>query len=129
MTKTKQQKDWRAFIEKNIIGCDISYRGGTLKVDTSELFSGIEKPIMGAYQNYLGGGIAGAICGGASFVPDELSKKDQKVFFELKEAIKKYFYEVNNGGGDEYMQENITGRDAKNSYEQNQNLPAHYPGL
>lgn len=78
---------------------------------------------MGAYQNYLGGGIAGAIVGASMFDPAELSKKDQEIFFLLKEKIKRYFYDINNGGGDEYMQENVTGRNAKNGYKRNQDLP------
>lgn len=111
------KKDYRKFIQKNMLDCDISYRGGNLKVDVSSLFPNVEKPVMGAYQNYLGGGIAGAIVGAAMFSPDELTKRDQKKFFALKEAIKKYFYELNNGGGDEYMQENV------NSYDKNQSFP------
>lgn len=103
--------------EAHTIDCDISYRGGTLKVDVSSLFPNIENAVMGAYQNYLGGGIAGSIVGAAMFDPSELSEKDQKVFHVLKEQIKKYFWELNHGGGDEYMVENV------NSYKQNQNLP------
>jgi len=53
MTKAKA----REFIEAHTIDADISYRGGSLKVDVSELFeTGDEPAIMGAYQNYLGGG-------------------------------------------------------------------------
>ena len=120
MTKNKKLKYWE-FIEKNIMGgSDISYRGGSLKINVSELFPQVENAVMGAYQNYLGGGIAGAIVGGAIFEPSELTKKEQKVFFDLKEVIKEYFYAINNGGGDEYMQENYGG---KNGYKHNQNLP------
>jgi len=105
-------------IEANIIKCDVSYRGGVLKIDVSELFPNVEEAIMGASQNYLGGGIAGAIVAGAMFDVDELESDDDKeVFFELKEKIKKYFYEINNGGGDEYMVDEV------NSYKQNQGLP------
>lgn len=104
-------------IESNITECDISYRGGTLKVDVSELFPYIDGAIMGASQNYLGGGIAGAISGGAMFTPDELHKKDVPVFHAMIERLKQYFFEINNGGGDDYMQENF------GSYEHNQNLP------
>lgn len=103
-------------IEANIIECDISYRGGRLMVDVSSLFPDVEDARMGASQNYLGGGIAGKITGGSMFNPDDLSKKDQKVFYALKERLKQYFHAVNNGGGDEYMQENY------GSYEDNQRL-------
>lgn len=108
-------------IENNIINCDVSYRGGSLKVDVSSLFPNLDKDeaIMGAYQNYLGGGIAGAIIDAAMFSPEQLNAKDAKVFEALKERIKKFFYEINNGGGDDYMQENVTGKDA-GGYERNQ---------
>ena len=109
-------------IESHLIDCDISYRGGTLKVDVSGLFPGVENAIMGAYQNYLGGGIAGAIVGAAQFDPSELSTKDHEIFDALKERIKKFFYDANNGGGDDYMQENVTGKKAKNGYQKNQGL-------
>lgn len=112
-----KKKNWVPFIEENTIDCDISYRGGTIKVDVSSLFPNVEDAVMGAYQNYLGGGIAGSIVGAAKFDPSELSKKDQKIFESLKEAIKEYFFAINNGGGDDYMQENY------NSYKQNQTLP------
>ena len=105
-------------IKKHIVSCDVSYRGGSLKVDVSELFPKVDEPYMGAYQNYLGGGIAGAIVGAAMFEPSALSQKDQKTFFALKERIKMYFYNLNRGGGDDYMVENV------NSYVKNQSLPA-----
>ena len=120
--------------EKNIIDCDISYRGGTLKIDASELFPGYcektgGKAIVGASQNYLGGGIAAAITGGAMFLPEELNKKERKIFDDVLKACKLYFYELNNGGGDEYIQENFSGQDVKHGYLKNQSLPASYPGL
>lgn len=117
-TKNKRNKIADEFdIESNIIECNISYRGGTLKVNVSEIFPNVSEPIMGAYQNYLGGGIAGAVVGGAMFSPDELNEKERKVFEVLNERIKKFFYNVNAGGGDDYMVENV------NSYKRNQNLP------
>lgn len=107
---------YREYIENHIVKCDISYRGGVLKVDAGELIdTGDEPSTMGAYQNYLGGGIAGCIMVGRDFDADALSKKDRKVYDELAEDIKKYFYELNNGGGDEYMQET-------NTYERTQGL-------
>ena len=109
-------------IEKNIISCEVSYRGGSLKVNVSELFPNVDNPIMGAYQNYLGGGIAGSICGGSQFDPSELSKRDQAVFKAMSERLKKYFYGLNNGGGDDYMQENVTGSLA-GGYKATQKLP------
>jgi len=131
--KTKKNKRANEFdIEAHTVACDISYRGGTLNVDVSSLFEIGEdngQAIMGAYQNYLGGGMAGSICGGSMFDPSKLSKKDQATFEVLSARIKLHFYELNNGGGDEYMQENVTGKDARNGYLKNQSLPRTYPGL
>lgn len=104
-------------IEAHITECDISYRGGNLKVDVSSIFPDVEDAIMGAYQNYLGGGIAGAIIGASMFTPDDLTADQQEVFYALKERIKKYFYAINQGGGDDYMVENV------NSYDKNQIMP------
>jgi len=32
-----------------------------------------------------------------------------KIYEVMAEACKRYFYDLNNGGGDDYMQENVTG--------------------
>lgn len=123
-TKTKKTFNAYEFIENNIIDMDISYRGGSLKVDVSELFdTGNEPAVMGAYQNYLGGGIAGSIQTGRQFDISGFNKKDMALYMEMAEACKRYFYNVNNGGGDDYMQENVTGADA-GGYDRLQKMPA-----
>lgn len=104
-------------IADNIISNEMGWRGGSLKVDVSDMFPDVSKPVMGCYQNYLGGGIAGKIVGAAMFMPDELSEADQVKFHELKERIVRYAFSLNNGGGDEWMQENHA------NLEFNQNLP------
>lgn len=117
-------KTARAFIEAHTIDMDISYRGGSLKVDVSDLFDTKDEPaIMGAYQNYLGGGMAGSIQTGRQFDISDFSKKDLATYNILAEACKRYFYDINNGGGDDYMQENVTGKSAKAGYNQLQKLP------
>lgn len=123
MKKIKKDQRAEAFdIVNHVTQCDISYRGGTLKIDVSSIFPDVSDPVMGAYQNYLGGGIAGSIQGAAMFTPDELSEKDQVTFHALLERIKRYFYELNQGGGDEYMHENYTGPDA-GGYDAVQRMP------
>jgi hypothetical protein len=122
-------------IEAHIITCDVSYRGGILKVDVSELFPTVGntdyeeseqvegEPIMGASQNYLGGGMAGSITGGAMFEPRDLKTKAEKLLFQaMLERCKHYFYSLNEGGGDEYMHEHVTGPDA-GGYDRVQMLP------
>jgi hypothetical protein len=115
--------DYMEFIESNLIDCDISYRGGSLKIDVSDLFdTGEEQAIMGAYQNYLGGGMAGSIQAGRMFDISGFSEDDLAIYEELAEACKKYFYNVNNGGGDDYMQEEVTGSEA-GGFERLQKMP------
>jgi len=115
----------------NWINCNVSYRGGSLKVDIGDLLSQAgneaiinngQQAIIGAYQNYLGGGIAGRIMFGSMFDGGILKGKDAKTLETIKEEIKRVFYEINNGGGDEYMQENVTGGGDK-GYKINQGLP------
>ncbi len=97
-----QKIDYRQFIEDHTIDVDASGRGGGIKVDVSELFPYIENAVVGAWQNYLGGGLLGAVVGGAQFKPEDLHKRDLKKFYTLKEEIKKYFHGLTNHEGDEW---------------------------
>ena len=103
-----KKADIRQFIEDHVVDMDISYRGGVLKIDVSELFPEVEEwgesAIMGASQNYLGGGIAGSISNGYMFDAKRLNKKQFALLQKVAEECKRYFYDLNNGGGDEYMQ-------------------------
>jgi len=115
--------DYMEFIESNLIDCDISYRGGSFKIDVSDLFDTGEEPAtMGAYQNYLGGGMAGSIQTGRMFDVSGFSEDDMAIYEELAEACKKWFYNQNNGGGDDYMQEEVTGSEA-GGFERLQKMP------
>jgi len=127
-----QKYNYTKFIEDNTIKCDISHRGGSLKVDLTGLFSqksleAIEKANeqvhAGAYQNYLGGGIAGSIQSGRSFDINLLTKSDYKKYVEFSDAVTRYFYDINNGGGDDYMQDNVTGAQAKDGFNRLQKMP------
>ncbi len=115
----------KEYIENNLIDYDVSYRGGYIKVDLSNLFSNRsierieeagETAIAGSSQNYLGGGVAGGIRSGSNFDTSLLTKEDLKKYRQFSEEIKKYHYKMNNGGGDDYMQENA-------SYQKTQSLP------
>lgn len=107
------KNDCLKYIESNIVDIDCGYRGGKLSINASELFDYIDNPIIGAYQNYLGGGMLGAVVGGASFEPSELkTKKDRKVFDKMLDACKRYLHNQTNHVDDEW--ENA-------SFEANQN--------
>jgi hypothetical protein len=108
-------------IDEYIISCDASYRGGILKVDVSSLFPSIpaDEAIMGASQNYLGGGLRGSINGGAMFEPSELSDSERQMFDALLDQIKRYFHAITSdeecGMNDEWN---------TFSYEKQQRMPA-----
>lgn len=116
LEKIKKQ-DYQKFLEKNIIECDISSRGGILKINVSSLFPNIENLVMGVYQNYIGNEIKKMTVGANVFKPAKLTKKQRKVFYELEEAIKKFFCNLKGDDGDEYMIKKI------NYYVKNQKLP------
>ena len=73
-------------IENNIIRLDASRRGGGIEIDVSSLFG--EGCKMSAYQNYLGGGLLGAIQSDINFMPSEEQKEN---VLELAEELKRYF--------------------------------------
>ena len=100
-------------IEDNIIRIDASRRGGGIEIDASELFG--EGCKMTAYQNYLGGGLLGAIQYDINFTPSEEQKKD---VLKLSEELKRYFHDITNEEASEYDEWNGM------SYEQNQNMPS-----
>lgn len=99
--------DYNAYIEENTLRCEASCRGGGIEIDCSELFPKLaekynEQLLMSAYQNYLGGGLLGSVQSSVNFDRSELSKKDQKKFDEVQEALKKYFHSLTNHVGNEW---------------------------
>lgn len=79
--------DYVEFIENNIIDCDVSRSGGTLKIDVSKLFPSVENAIMGVYQTHHGDEISDS----SQFNPDELTKEEQVVFYEMRDVLNKFF--------------------------------------
>lgn len=99
-------------IEKNTLRLEASYRGGGIEIDVSGLFGADCK--MSAYQNYLGGGLLGAVQSDINFIPSEEQKAD---VLELAERLKRYFHDITNEEASEYDEWNGM------SYEQNQSMP------
>ncbi len=105
------------YITKHILRVDYSRRGGGIEIDCSELFPYIEGNLgMTAFQNYLGGGLLGAVQSDNNF-KDDVQKKDLKKFNDLEEALKKYFFRLTNEEASEYDEW------AEQSFEQNQGMP------
>ncbi len=100
-------------IKNNTLRLDASRRGGGIEIDVSELFG--EGCKMTAYQNYLGGGLLGAIQSDINFTPSEEQKAD---VLELSEMLKRYFHEITN----EYAAECDEWNGM--SYEKNQSMPS-----
>jgi len=93
----------------------VSSRGGGIEIDLSSL--GFKGEKMVAYQNYLGGGMLGAIqvndtarLSGKPFLTERQTVK----LMQIGEQLKRYFHTLTNHEEDEW--ENAT-------FEQNQNRP------
>jgi hemerythrin superfamily protein len=105
--------NYNEYIKNHTLRCEVSFRGGGIEIDCTELFPYIEDVGMTAYQNYLGGGILAAIQSDNNF-EGILKKKDRRKFEQLREALKRYFHNLTNHEGDEWEEE---------TYEQNQRKP------
>ncbi len=106
--------DYLEYIENNTLRCDANRRGGGIEINLTDLFPYIDDAGMTAYQNYLGGGILGAIQTSLSFYPDELTREDNTKLVEISDQLKRYFHNLTNHS-DEW--ENV-------SYERGQMRPA-----
>lgn len=102
-------------IQNSILRQQISHRGGGIEISL-DLF-GLNGEKMSAYQNYLGGGMLGAIqtndtirC--HSFY-EHNPKRDEKLD-KIAEELARYFHTLTNHEDDEWESA---------SYEENQNRP------
>ena len=102
---------YRKHIKDNTIRLDASHTGGGNEINVEELI-GIEGAKMTAYQNYLGGGMLGAIGSDINFIPK--TKKQTKIVEEITEILKRYFHNITNDNDDEWADE---------TFEQNQSKP------
>lgn len=103
------------YIQSHTLSCDANYRGGTIKIDVSDLFPDLnEDATCGCYQNYLGGGLLGSIQCGYMFDPKQLNQRNQTKLAKLMDTLKRYFHSLTNHADDEW--ESAT-------YEQNQKRP------
>lgn len=115
----------REKIERAVIRQSLSSRGGGIEIDLTPF--GFEGEKMTAYQNYLGGGLLGAICNDCTI--DNWEKKGgyyeertmpmimrygNYALEEIAEELRRYMHELTNPN-DEWESQ---------SFEQNQNLPS-----
>lgn len=76
--------------ENTIIRQQISSRGGGIEIDCTDFgFAGVR---MTAYQNYLGGGMLGAVCGDCN----ASDWKEHEELVELNRELREYFHNLTN---------------------------------
>jgi hypothetical protein len=91
----------------NIIRVEVSHRGGGIEIDLTKFGFGGHR--MTAYQNYLGGGMLGAICNDCT-ISDWYDNDD---LTEIAENLSRFFHELTNPS-DEW---------SGMTFEQRQNMP------
>lgn len=106
-------KNYKKFIEDNTIRLDASGRGGGIEIDISNYLK-IDDAKMSAYQNYLGGGMLGAVQSDCNLDVESLSETKQTKIYKLADELKKYFFDLTNHD-DEWEHQ---------SFIQNQSMPS-----
>lgn len=99
-------------IQNTITREEFSHRGGGVELDLSDF--GYEDEFLSAYQNYLGGGMCGALANSCTIEDWEMDEKLVRLASELREYYEDRLYELEIV--DEYN-ESTYGR------------PVSYPGL
>ena len=99
------------YIKSHTLRLEASGRGGGIEIDASG-YTGVTGHKITAYQNYLGGGMLGAIQSDTNLkvTADKTGRKT----LELQEALKQYFHNITNHDDDEWESA---------SFEQNQLRP------
>ncbi len=92
-------------IQENITREEISHRGGGVELDLSGF--GYEDEYLSAYQNYLGGGMRGAVANSCTIEDWEMDERLVRLASELCEYYDERLYELELV--DEYNEE-TTGR-------------------
>ena len=92
-------------IQENITREEIGHRGGGVELDLSDL--GYEAEYLSAYQNYLGGGMRGAVANSCTIEDWEMDEKLVRLASELRDYYDERLYELELI--DEYNEE-TTGR-------------------
>ena len=82
----KLREDIKNKIKRNVTRIRVSERGGGVEIELTEY--GYPNQLMSAYQNYLGGGIAGAIANDCTIE----GWRENKQLVRLSENLKKYYF-------------------------------------
>ena len=85
--------DFVKYIEANTLRLEVSSRGGGIEIDASE-YTKCPGAKMTAYQNYLGGGMLGAVQSSRNFAGNNGD--------ELEDALKRYYHDITNEDAGEW---------------------------
>ena len=103
----------RENIVNSIIREQISHRGGGVEIDLSN-FGFKSGSLMSAYQNYLGGGMLGAIQSNHNIFRTSFTLTESRKLQKIADILKRYMHDQTNHEDDEW--ESAT-------FEQNQMRP------
>lgn len=106
------QFNFTKYIEDNTLRLDASHRGGGIEIDASDYLN-LPGARITAYQNYLGGGMLGAVQSDRNFSVTSNKQREFKTVI-LQEALMQYFHNLTNHSDDEWESA---------SFEDNQNRP------
>lgn len=101
-------------ILKQEVRRQVSSRGGGIEINL-ENFGFREGSLMSAYQNYLGGGMLGAVQSNHNIFRTSFTQEESAKLEKISDTLKEYFHSLTNPDEDEW--ESL-------SYEQNQSLSA-----
>ena len=90
-------------IAESITREDFSYRGGGVEMDLTAF--GYEDEFLSAYQNYLGGGMRGAVANSCTIEDWEMDERLVRLASELRDYYDERLYELELV--DEYNEETI----------------------
>jgi hypothetical protein len=86
---------------KAIVREQISHRGGGVEIDLSQF--GFKKgSLMSAYQNYLGGGMLGAIQSNHNIFRTSFTPQETRKLEKLADILKRYMHDQTNHEDDEW---------------------------
>jgi len=95
-------KNLREKIENAVIRQELSHRGGGIEIDLGVFTPSWEGEKMSAYQNYLGGGMLGAIQNDCTIDNWEFTQIVGLTLTQIGEELKKYMHELTNHSDNEW---------------------------
>jgi len=108
-------KNLREKVVGAVIRQELTHRGGGIEIDLGVFTSSWEGEKLSAYQNYLGGGMLGAIQNDCTIEGWQFTRLIGVSLMDIAEELKMYMHEKTNHSDDEWECQ---------SYEENQRMSA-----